>query len=322
MNKKIIILAITGILLLTVYTPVSSAAKLDIKGFFKTDPIITAEPDEDATNKLIMPLGETLDIPVKVNYKIEGNLAKLYSKIPLRNKKASLDFEIIDTPSYATASIDVEKLDFNISTESVEKEIILKVSLDEKATAFEKSNIDIKISANEVKGFLGLATLVNSGNITVEVPFSADYYPDITIDMPYDEKEIPPNNITEVPINITNNGNYKTTVLIDIKDIPVNWTLDIQNVDLNKDETKEIILEVDPYLYFDNETVKIDFTPQAYNVADKTGDTITKEILFRNDGSYVEEEEEEEGFFIPGFELVLLISALAACMIILKRRKK
>jgi hypothetical protein len=144
--------------------------------------------------------------------------------------------------------------------------------------------------------------------------------PELLIETNATTFEIPPLEETEIPINITNLGNGKTTVTSEITEASAELNASITSEsDFDIDELKQIMLTVEPDENFTEEEITLEFTPHYMTNSSLKGQTYTLTLVLKNDGSL---EEEDNGFQIPGFEILAFIAAIVICLIILKRRKK
>jgi len=323
MNKKIIILTILAIFL---------TATIFSSSVMAIDSYITIETDSQIDQPMT-PGGSTEEIEITIGYKINYTLLLGFSKFFIFKSKigrriifgdefkilktkdippAIIELELTNVPKWCTASLDKHNVSIEIRDEYKEAKAKLTVSLDIDAPAFDPTDITIKAEFKNENW--KIAESSNETTITVE----ADYLGMIDIGLAYNYMEIPPLNETTIPINITNLGNAKTKINSQILNKPTDWNITLPETTLNVDETKQIDLIVQPPEEFDNETIKIKFTPQYYDDETKTGNTQEISIFLQNDGSL----EEENGSVIPGFEIIGILAALTITLIIIKRRKK
>ena len=151
------------------------------------------------------------------------------------------------------------------------------------------------------------------------------YVSNLSVDID-SELTIPPQKVTTVPINITNNGNGQSSVSISIKTFEQeNWNIsfDKEEITIDIGKTEIIYMDVKPPKEFDNVPLTLTFTP-ASTVEDvddtlRQGDSVDSIVTFYNDGSLKDDEGLDLTMIIIIAIIVLII--IVSLSYIFKRRK-
>jgi len=280
--------------------------------FLKAESEIKLNYDESLVKDPLKP-GLDYNIPLNISYSISGMFTGFYSKI-LKKSMATIVLSV-ESNEYCTASISADSVNTNITSEETNIGInpVVTVVINSDAVARTDLKITVKAKSKEVKGPLGLFPWVKeSDNETLEITIEPEYVPLIEIESDFNFKEIPPFNITELPVNITNKGNGKTKVLIEALDLTKHFNVTLpDSILLEIQETKQVIIEVEPDNDFDQELLNISFTPSYYDDTSLTGSSTIQTFTLKNDGSYKEEDDGLEIdlsiIIILGFAILILL---------------
>ncbi len=282
-----------------------------ILDFLKAESEIKLNYDKSLVKDPLQP-GMDYNIPINISYSISGMLADFYSKI-LKKSMATIDLSV-ESNEYCTASISADSINVNITSEETNIGANPEVTVVINSDAVARSDLKITViaKAKEVKGPLGIFSWVKeSDNVTLDISIQPEYVPLIEIKSDFDFKEIPPFNITELPVNITNNGNGKTKILIEALNVTKHFNLTYtDSIVLDIGETKQVIIEVEPDNDFGQETLEISFTPSYSEDTSLTGSSTIQTFVLKNDGSYKEDEELEIDIsiiIILGFAILILL---------------
>jgi len=323
MKKKIITLTITACLVFTIFFSFvsSSSAKVNKESILNLKTVVGISFQSNEIEEPLTPKGEAREINLNVSFKIEierfgKNIINLLS-----NKKATVELDIVDYPLWSTVSIDTHTLEFDISNDVQYGEVILFISASEEAPAYEIGSVRINASVDSIKGLLGIFTIIDGYHGEVAINFVASYLPVIDIVSPSTLYELSPYNETRIPINITNLGNDKTTILNEIVNQSENWNVSISDITVEENDTGTTYLIVYADHRFDTETVEIRFTPVRTEDKTDKGNSTTLKFTFENDGSYKEPEEEFE-IDTTMLAIILLIIILAIIVIIVFLKRK
>lgn len=286
----------------------------------RSNSFLTIQPSETALQQKMNPLEEYI-IPVNITYKIDGLFANFMEK-RLTSKTVKIDLTPAIYPDWCSVTITPESVTANINTTEVDinEELSVKIGIKEDALAFEKGTIKINATANEVKGPLNILTWINQKKFSNDFEITVGYIPDISITPGNSSYEISPINVTNTTINIKNNGNGKTTVLVNITEEPNNWNITIpERIDLEFGEDKDINLKIKPSKNFKQNHINITFTPYYHTEVPSEGtintETIYRTFDYKNDGSY--KEEKENGFKIDSTSILVIIIIVLAVILIL-----
>jgi len=334
MNKKIIIIVLLAIFLMATISSTSVVAKSSSEdaGLVLVSSEISIELDPQTDINITALDTKTIDITVKYRLDMDDLTARLFfnrrigrfllfgfGHILKSKGEPSAKIELsVESPDWCTVSIDSSNVTTEISNVFKEAEPVqLTISVNESAPALEPG--DIVITA-ESKAVWGIGGATNKTTIPVMV----DYMPLISIRTEYNYKEIPPLNITNIQFNITNLGNDKTAVSIEVEnaskfDISYVEEIILGSLAKGQDNKGTVVVSVRPYKNLTRESLQISFTPHYYGDRELKGQTIIETIVLKNDGSL----KDENG--IPGLEIIIILSiAIVAIVIIalfLKRKK-
>jgi len=233
------------------------------------------------------------------------------------NQDMSAEIKLsVESPEWCKVKLEEEKITVTNYTYKYIDPVTTKLNITLKTGAEALDNGTIKITASFISPEKwGL----NSSEGTLEKTITVDYLPAIKIEIENQTVQIKPLKTNYIPLNITNNGNGKTTVKTKIKNTPENWTISFNESDteLEIGETKFIQLNVTSIKKFDIETIKLEFTPELTQNSDYQGDIISLQISLKNDGSL------EDGIIDTTLLIIILIIILLVILvgwIIFKRR--
>jgi len=320
MIKKTLIIVTIALLFCSMIIPTTIAAEdNDIK---KTASMVSlVKVDWDSSDEPIMP-GEIRYIDINITYDItQGGLLSSLLFPFFKSKQVDVNLGIVDTPEWCTASLAVSTLTTTIGAEDKNMTTKLAIELDEDAPAYAAGYVKLNASVEPFKGPFGIITYIDGFQQDFTVKFTPAYLP--IIDPEFSEGnfyEITPYNATTIPISITNLGNAETTVFTDIVNHSESWAVTIDSdVTIGVGETKTINLTLQADHKFDEETVKIKFTPaRSENKAD-IGEPIFLTLILENDGSYVEE---DNGFEIDIGILIIILVIIAFIVLVITILKR
>lgn len=211
-----------------------------------------------------------------------GKLILLYCRAT--HQSVSVTLEVGTTPSWCTAALSESQLQFPITGDTVSHTVSVIVAVDEHAPAYALGAVPVHALVNTLYGPFGLLPVVNGYNCTATLSFVPGYLPHISVVPASDHLNATPGNTSILPINITNHGNARTVVFIEIVEgLPVSWITYIPgHIVLEVNMSSEIVLSVVPPTGFNGtESITLSFTP--YNADDYTqhGDPVyvTIEII-------------------------------------------
>ena len=325
MIKKTFILIKLFMLIFIFFTPIISSYDNSIgssndnkKSMFTVSPLIdvTYEP----LNESVIPNDGVYTIPLEVWISLTGKYKDMQLRL-LNNRKIPVELTIINTDSWCDAQIDNSNL--SITPESDNPEIaILKVSVNEKAPAFTQSRISIQATSSSIQGMI--FERITEGVREFDVSFVIGYLPIVNYDIEKSLYEIPVNSQTKVPIKIKNLGNGYTNINIEIIEKPNTFNISFpSSVKLGAPNNggnaeTEVNLIVRPMKSFNNENIRLKFTPNYVGRPDLKGLPEIINVFFKDDGSY----DENIDFFSKNASPIILITLGLGIVLFLVYRKK
>jgi len=300
-------------------TEKTSQNGLGLFDFLKAESVINLKYDDSSVKDPLIP-GEKYIVPIYINYKIEGLLAEFYSTV-LSDKVATIDLSV-EKNEYCDLSISPASVETNITVEGTKISSKVSVVVNDDAVAKNEFKITVKAKSREIKGLLGIFTSVKeSENATMKIPITPEYVPNIEVESDFDFKEIPPFNITEIPVNITNKGNGKTKVTMEAINVTQHFNVTLNSpIILDIDEKKQVMIYVVPDNDFNEQTLKINFTPSYHEDPSLTGDSKILTFTLKNDGSYKEKEDVLEIDFSIVIILAFAVLILVVFIFIIRKR--
>ncbi len=334
--KKILLLTVIGIYLtFGLFSPVVLAEDAPENNTGLS--LFTPEIEFDIDSEIEKPIStsESKDITFKVKFKLNlGSIAyrffinrrigraimfgftyffKLLNQLPKVNLTLS-----VEAPDGYQVELDKEKVELDYNNEFEEADVKLTITLDDDVIALQK--MEVKIKAD----YHGLGSISAFSNNTT-ISFMPDYVSNISVELD-SELTIPPLKETMVPINITNNGNGESSVIISIKNFNQNnWniTFDQEEITIGVGQTKSAMMYVKPPKEFNFQTLTLTFTPTSTveDVDDSylQGDSVDSSITFNNDGSLKDDEEFDVTMILIIAIVILIVFVVIAFF--LKNRK-
>ena len=328
-------LIIIILLLIAALLPTTSSQDIDLQQSeglrifnFNTTTDIEIEETEAFKNPILPGTLIETDIYIKFKFEIPDFFPAFLIGTTLGNwimfrdtgqeMNAEIYLTVADSPEWCEVKLAQEKITVENFTDEYIDPVQTKLNITIKTGTEALSNGTIKIKANftspEKWGFM------SSGD-ELKQTITVGYLPDIKSEIYNTTIQITPLTPNYLPINITNNGNGRTTIKTTIKGTPKNWTISFNESDTELDigETKVFHLNVTSIKNFDNETIKIEFTPELTQDSDYKGDAVSLDITLQNDGSL-----KEDGAVDITLLIIILIGILIAIIIawmIYKRRQ-
>jgi len=242
-----------------------------IRGF-GLESVITIHWSANDTQKPLEPEGAPRIVNLTVTYctvssyyligQIIGKIILLYCIFTHQNVTVTL--ELGDFPSWCTASLSDSEIQFPVNDEISSQNISLTVAVDEHAPAYTLCAIPIHVEVDMLRGPIGLLPFVNGCNQTATIHFLPGYLPHIIVEPDNDHMNVTPGNTSFLPITVTNHGNARTVVFVNIVDFPSgDWLISIPSqIVLEVNASNEICLSVVPPMNFQGtDTITFSFTP-------------------------------------------------------------
>ncbi len=340
MYKKFTIAAIMSILLSMIFSPAVLSSEIntadesggfELRSIFVASSVLQVSFDEDDVTEAVIPNEGFISISLNISYWLTGIFAKWQSRV-FKNRDVQIDLSIIDKPEWCAVTLTPPTILANVTSsappDSISGKAILTVSVDEKAPAFIQGEVIIQATCPAIKGLFGIVTKIEKSNETFEIPFIVGYLSLIDVEYDFTYKEVPPLNVTRIPINITNLGNGATTVKIEVENESGNYTVNYPNSIVlsspildEENKKQQVEIAIQPYKNFSMESIVIKFTPQYIHDPDLKGQTIVTHLTLKNDGSLKGAEEESEINSILLLVVIVVIILVLIFAIILKKRK-
>ena len=228
--------------------------------------------NENDTKEPLHPLDPLRDIDINISYwNTWGIFGKLISFFYGGKGICFLiNMRITDYPNWCSANFALNNVPISIPSQENDKQStknVLKIQVSHNAPAFEIFDVTIKATINPIRGPFGFLNILQGINYFENISFKTDYMPFIQPWLPEGNTiETPPLIQVELPIEIENFGNGKTTVKIKIVDYPDDWNVSIQSqLILEVGEKKEILLNItSPSNFSGYEQIMLSFTPHYY----------------------------------------------------------
>jgi len=182
----------------------------------------------------------------------------------LTHQYVTVTLEVGETPSWCTASLSDSQLRFPITNDLSSQVISLAVAVNEYAPAYVLCTIPINASVDTLRGPFSFLPFINGYDQTCTLCIQPGYLPRIIVTPTSDYINATPGNTSQLPINITNTGNARTIVFMNIVDHPSgSWNIYIPGqVVLEINMSWEINLSVTPpHDFSGTENITITFTP-------------------------------------------------------------
>ncbi|MBU0498280.1 MAG: hypothetical protein KKG04_10070, partial [Candidatus Thermoplasmatota archaeon] len=194
---------------------------------------------------LIKPEVEIVRIPVNISYHVEGLLGRLLS-ILCKWKVITIELTLENVPEWCFAAISPDIVYSYITIEPTMNHAYLTTSLSPRAPGFKPFNLTVRAHAAPFSGPFGFIELVNKAEDTITVTLTPGYYSNFQFDyIPF--HEIPPLELTEVPMNVTSFANAEVFVQTKIIDPPENWSITIiSDVFIEPWGSEQFLLSITP----------------------------------------------------------------------------
>lgn len=327
MKHKLIAISII-FLFISVLIPTSIAEESnsfdqDIKeSILKLKNNVNIKWDQTETSEPIIPKTSAKTFELNITYTTEYSykISTIFADL-MKNRKIDIKLEIVESPEWCEATIDKNTVSTTISTEQKNLSANLSVSVNEDAIAYQTGTIKINVSVDPQMGPIGALVLIAGYNKVYEFSITPGFLPKISTKVEYVNYsktgmvELPPYNETSIPINISNLGNGKTKVLVEVTNSPENWSIGVDSyiiIDMNSSGQIDLSVEADHK--FDDESVTVKLTPVRSDDTTDVGESTNLTIKFHNDGSY--KEPSEETFEIDTTTLAIILFVIILAIII------
>jgi hypothetical protein len=274
--------------------------------------VIDIDYDKNLTEKPLLPIDMVLNIPIEVEYYVQGQYADFVTEAYLlRELDAFIYLEIGNTPEWCDATISPPVLIIPATMDGTIEYANLSVQISRDAQAFAEGDVAVKFIVSRMGAVSG-RTIVRNVTITT------GYLPILDIDVLGDTvKTITPDEMANFDIEIENLGNAKTNLSLWIEDIPDGWTATIPSnlilgaEKLNEDTKRTVQLNVKPPYdvgyHREKETITIVLKPAYFNDDSIAGEEYYLTFIVKN-----------KGFSTPGFEFIFILIGIIVVSLIIK----
>ena len=254
---------------------------------FSFNSYIDIKYDPELLNKEL-PINKAVNMPITFSYwtDIPENFLR-FAPWQIRNiilfgsmitPMQIIYLDVVNTPDWATIYFSEPELFVGFPTEENIREIStsLIIMIHDDAPA-ETYLLRLKAETYSLKR-------INGFSYQESIDFTPIYRPIISIGPLDNTIMTPPNQISFVPINITNEGNAKTRVTSEIVSELAGWSASIipSQVILSIDETEQMTLVLMPPQYFEGiQQIELSFIPSRYPIAepDEVGTPLNVSIM-------------------------------------------
>lgn len=259
------------------------------------------------TTKPIVPRGEIRTLTLVITHTIAtAALGEDVLKL-LTGLVIPISISITGKSSWCTAVISQGTVPIVVQPDTVstvQTKVSIQVAND--APAYGLGYITIKVTAEQT-------SLIEGTENTVTLSFIPEYKALIQSSLPKaNVKEIGPMDTAVFPIKITNLGNARTRVMLNVTNVPKDWNAVI---------TSQLILEEDggsatAYLvvkpptsfgyHYDEQTIRVSMQPVKADDDSKKGQITYETFLIQS-----------RGFSLPGFDVLVFLGALGIVLLLL-----
>jgi uncharacterized membrane protein len=252
---------------------------------------------DNISEEPLVPRQDQVELGLDVRYGVTcgpifaKSLLKLYVGSQVEIK---LDIIEEETTEWVSANLKSSTITTMIKDEEDEYSSSLTLSIARDAPAFEPGIITIKTTIDKVGPIDGF-----SQKFTLR--FRPDYLPLLSYSTPEtNSKTAGPMDTVQFPIEVTNKGNDRTTVQLEIEYIPEGWLAVVTDeITIDKEETGTVYLTVKPPKSFgyhdDRASIRVKMTP-----------AFAEDLQQKGDPRYATFIVESRGISSVGIEIVLL----------------
>ncbi len=306
---------LTGIVLISVIFAVAPTTSAGI--LFNLQSSLTVKWNTSETQQPLVPQGETRQLTIDITHTVnKGMLGAAVLQI-YAGKQITIQIEVISTPTWATATLSQGTVTAAIGAPGTYQTLqtTLTLAVSENAPAYGVG--EVKLRATALK-----AGLIQSFQQDFALNFQPDYKPLISPAFPdSNTKQIGPLDTATFRIDITNMGNSRTIVYLNVATVPKGWVAIVTDritLEEGVGSVGTAYLVVKPPkgfgYHYDEETITIMMQPVKADNELKKGVISPATFLV-----------ESRGFSTPGFEAIAFIGALALVMgiiVYIRKRKE
>ena len=296
---------VTGIALISVLSAVLPTASAGL--IFNLQSVLTVSWSANQTQQPVVPRGALRSLDLTITHEVTRGIFGLGMIKVYSNRQIVIDVEIIETPSWCTATLAQSTLSTTVIPDTrTEVHTSLTLQVADNAPAFGLGYIKLRATAKK-------AGLIQGFTQDFTLTFVPDYKPLIQTAFPEtNTKQIGPLDTAVFPIKITNLGNARTVVLLKVENVPADWNAIVSDqvvLEEGNGSSNTAYLVIKPPKNFgyhnDEKTITISMQPVKYDDYSKKGEITYASFLV-----------ESRGFSTPGFESIAFIGALAVVLVI------
>lgn len=326
---------IMGILLISIFAaytvmhPKSNTASA--APLIQYDSIVELEfADSSALNTPIHPLSGTRSVDIKVRYfntvpdVFRDGVGKILLFGPFKFVfLAPVHLTIENIPDWCTATIAPPDIIFDAFGEgsALERQVTLQIAVNKESTALFPYELTVKATGDSPDRHIKAPP-----EVTLPLAITPGYVPLVSTDPGATIKKTSPGEPVSWNIKITNNGNGEAIVRARIINPPEGWVISVNpqiivpslaDGDVNEKEMTLTALPPFDFGYHSQQVpIEVELTPEFSSPGAGASANMT-----RGEPIYLSLAVQNRGFSTPGFEVVLLITAALAMIIIKKRHK-
>jgi len=303
---------LTGIVLISIIFAVAPTTSAGI--LFNLQSSLTV--GWNSTIEPLVPRGESKQLKIDITHTVNKGLLGAAVLQLYAGKMITIQIEVLSTPTWATASLSQGTVSATIGAPGTTQTLstMLTLAVSENAPALGVG--EVKLRATALK-----AGLVQSFQQDFGLTFQPDYKPLISPAYPdSNTKQIGPMDTATFRIDITNMGNARTRVYLNVVTVPAGWVAIVTDQVTLEEAVGAVgtaYLVVKPPkgfgYHYDEQTITISMQPFKADDESKKGAITPASFLV-----------ESRGFSTPGFDAIAFIGALALVMsiIIFIRKRK
>jgi hypothetical protein len=324
-----------GILLISIFAaytvmhPKSNTASA--APLIQYDSIVELEfADSSVLNTPIHPLSGTRNVDIKVRYfntvpdVFRDGVGKILLFGPFKFVfLAPVHLTIENIPDWCTATIAPPDIIFDAFGEgsALERQVTIQIAVNKESTALFPYELKIKATGDSPDRHIKAPP-----EVTLPLAITPGYVPLVSTDPGATIKKTSPGEPVSWDIKITNNGNGEAIVRARIINPPEGWVISVNpqtivpslaDGDVNEKEMTLTALPPFDFGYHSQQVpIEVELTPEFSSPGAGASANMT-----RGEPIYLSLAVQNRGFSTPGFEVVFLITAVLAMIIIKKRHK-
>lgn len=328
-SNRVKSMMIIGILFAGIFIAMAPqpSAKINETGIVNLASNVIIEWKSQQESELIEPRGKSVKLDINVQYymSVGGGIGAQFGLGELaaalyRGNPITVHLRVEEDPDWAEVTLAYEDLQFTIQKEPQNRTVGLTVTADEDAPAFFPGKVKIKATVDKKTKIL--FPDLEGFEQTFNLEFKPNYQP-LADAQPVDTntKIVGPMDTVVFPIEVVNNGNERSTIFFEVRNIPSGWSAIIaDSIDLDVGQKKTVYLSIQPPrgfgYHYDREDIKVYYHPARQINPDLTGTEKTVSFHVESQGfSFV------GGEFIFGPIILIMVFLFLLYRYIIKPRR-